>query len=204
MSVSTLRRFLQYGAVKLSSRSEGAWISSSFTPGRRTARMSSASSARQRVRRLSAWLARRFGSFVPRNSERSTSSSTPRHRAQALVSVKVHRQRVECTDICPHEPRLLLAGSNDLLAIGERGLQREPVGNRQENLGHVRRHVGANEGHPPTRLVHQHHPDPPSSRSPRRHDSRGPGTVRKAASFRSRLTTVIARVFAGWRKGALA
>src|SRR5271157_4961704 len=93
MSVSTLRRFLQYGAVKLSSRSEGAWISSSFTPGRRTARMSSASSARQRVRRLSAWLARRFGSFVPRNLERSTSSSTPRHRAQALVSVKVHRQR---------------------------------------------------------------------------------------------------------------
>ena len=80
--------------------------------------MSSSSSARHRAPpRLSVWLARRFGSFVPRNSERSTSSSTPRHRAQALVSVKVHRQRVECTDICPHEPHLLLAGSDDLLAI---------------------------------------------------------------------------------------
>ncbi len=29
---------------------------------------------------------------------------------------------MECTDVCPHEPHLLLAGSDDLLAVAERDL----------------------------------------------------------------------------------
>ncbi len=46
---------------------------------------------------------------------------------------------MNCTDVCPHEPYLLLAGSDELLAMVERGLQREPVGDRREDLGNVRR-----------------------------------------------------------------
>ena len=49
----------------------------------------------------------------------------------------------------PHEPDLLSAGSDDLLAIAECGLQREPIGDRREDLGNTRRHVGAEEAtHP--------------------------------------------------------
>ena len=40
---------------------------------------------------------------------------------------------MECTDVCPHEPHLLLAGPDDLLAIAEGDLQREPVGDRRED-----------------------------------------------------------------------
>src|SRR5262249_30058914 len=85
-----------------------------------------------------------------------------------------HRERpeadVECTDVCPHEPHLLLAGPDDLLAISERGLQRESIGDRREHLGHGRIRVGAEEGRPSVRLVHQHDTDEAAGRPPGRQE----------------------------------
>src|SRR3954454_24020177 len=78
-------------AARLSSRSAVAWISSSVTPGRRTARISSPSNSRRHARRLSAWLGRRDG-LSHGEPERSTSSSSFRPQAHASVSVNVHRQ----------------------------------------------------------------------------------------------------------------
>ena len=75
---------------------------------------------------------------------------------------------MECTDACPHEPHLLLAGSDDLLAIAKRGLQGEPISDRRQDLSHGRIGVGAEEGHPPIRLVHQHDTDDAADRPPRR------------------------------------
>src|SRR6516162_6140554 len=85
-----------------------------------------------------------------------------------------HRERpeanVKCTDVCPHEAHLLLAGPDDLLAIAERGLQREPIGDRCEDLGHARIRVGAEEGHPAVRLVHQHDTNQTAGWSPGRQE----------------------------------
>src|SRR5512143_1308966 len=45
---------------------------------------------------------------------------------------------VEGTEVRPHEPHLLLARPDDLLAIAEGRLQGEPVGHRRADLGRVR------------------------------------------------------------------
>jgi hypothetical protein len=42
---------------------------------------------------------------------------------------------VKCTDVCPHKPHLLLAGSDDLFAIAQGDLQRESLGDRREGRG---------------------------------------------------------------------
>src|SRR6516165_5741929 len=96
-----------------------------------------------------------------------TLRSTPR---PSLGHREGPEANVECTDVCPHEAHLLLAGPDNLLAIAERGLQRESIGDRRKDLGHACIWVGAEEGHPPLRLVHQHHANQTAGRPPGRQE----------------------------------
>src|SRR5262249_38969015 len=90
--------------------------------------------------------------------------------------------QVERPDAGPHEPHLLLPRPHHLLAIAERGLQAEAVGDAAQDIRRRGPRVGAEVRPPPRRLVHQHHPPPPPPRpppppgSPRRPGARSPGT----------------------------
>ena len=84
----------------------------------------------------------------------------PRPRSSSASRGKCGIRRCLPTQI----PAPGLASPNDLLAIGERNLQRESIGSRHEDFGHVRIRVGAEEGDPSVRLVHQHDTHPTAGR----------------------------------------